>query len=545
MDRRAARVARRAQRGGAGRRSPRSRGCRTDGRAAPSRRSGRRRRGGWRRTSCARRAPRRGARDRTAAARAGPCWCAIQASANCSMLPETITQQHGRQRQAQQPREAVLPRIAVHVVAAVRDDDQADERDQAEHRGAEAVEVDADADAGGAERAASESHRRRRYGRDDAASDKWRSRRRPRGGARRAGARPLRGRQQRRRQAERERAELRRTRRVGESISVISVVHSGIACCAPRLRGFTRHRHDRRKSRRSTRPGVRDGAASASAPNARFEVAARRGMRRPTAAPGGRPPFGRAPRHRIDAGRSGAPRFERRSRDAARCAPKRLRGRDDAAREGDPLVRRQLPARARRSCAPGGERGGQAGEERVRLRPARPRRCRRARGGSDRPSSTRSLLGSSGATPGDARIDPGDALAFAAVRRAVPSVDDEKVQPHALGRKAIVVGRPRRQRTRADADFFQQFARGGLLRRLAGIDLAAGQLPVARRDLARGALREQHAAVAGARRCTAATSTAGAVVTPRPPGRQRRRRGARTRPPPRPARCRRHRTPSR
>ena len=66
-----------------------------------------------------------------------------------------------------------MARIAVEVVIAVDDDDEADEGDQAQHRGAERIHVETDADArraheGGALRAGHDDDRRRRQGRDQA-----------------------------------------------------------------------------------------------------------------------------------------------------------------------------------------------------------------------------------------------------------------------------------------------------------------------------------------------------------------------------------------
>src|SRR6185295_5393670 len=90
---------------------------------------------------------------------------------------------------------------------------------------------------------------------------------------------------------------------------------------------------------------------------------------------------------------------------------------------------------------------------------------------------------------------PRDGLVLARVRLAAPLVHAEELQPHGAVRIGEHARDPGIGLADIDAELLVQLARQRLRCRLAGLDLAAGKLPVAGVHLAGGTLREQERAV--------------------------------------------------
>jgi hypothetical protein len=90
---------------------------------------------------------------------------------------------------------------------------------------------------------------------------------------------------------------------------------------------------------------------------------------------------------------------------------------------------------------------------------------------------------------------PGDCLILPRVGFISPGNHPEEIEPHVPVRVDVLAREPWVGALDVDAELLVQLARQGLLRRLAGFDLAARELPIARVYLARGALRQQERAV--------------------------------------------------
>ncbi len=90
---------------------------------------------------------------------------------------------------------------------------------------------------------------------------------------------------------------------------------------------------------------------------------------------------------------------------------------------------------------------------------------------------------------------PRERLAVVADRLAVEGEHAEEVELDVRVRVDVLLHDPGRGATHDDAELLDELARERVARRLARLELPARELPVARVGLARGALREQHAAV--------------------------------------------------
>ena len=90
---------------------------------------------------------------------------------------------------------------------------------------------------------------------------------------------------------------------------------------------------------------------------------------------------------------------------------------------------------------------------------------------------------------------PGKELSFVRVRLTLPIEYAKEIQPHRGVRVFKHPGDPAAGLADNDPEFFMQFARQRRLQGFARLDLAAGEFPVTRIDLARRPLRQQHAAV--------------------------------------------------
>ncbi len=90
---------------------------------------------------------------------------------------------------------------------------------------------------------------------------------------------------------------------------------------------------------------------------------------------------------------------------------------------------------------------------------------------------------------------PGDRLVLERLRLALPGRHAEEMQPHRRVRVGVDARDPGRGLAHADAELLLELAVEGRARVLPGLDLAAGELPVAGIGLALGAAGEEEGAV--------------------------------------------------